>query len=174
MLKPLIMSLCLLFIGVFNVHASSLYIEKHVNEPVMVGKARYTYLLFDVYDAKLFAPKGIWSFEEPFALELTYLRNLSGQKIAVRSAEEIRDQGFEDELLLAGWYSQMKEIFPDVSSGSVITGVYLPNDETLFYHGDELIGRVQDPKFGRRFFGIWLSDKTSEPEFKNKLTGQIQ
>lgn len=168
------LSICLLFIGILNVHASPPIIDNHVHEPVMVGEARYTYLLFDVYDAKLFAPKGIWSFEEPFALELTYLRNLNGQKIAVRSAKEIRDQGFENELLLAGWYSQMKDIFPDVSNGSVITGVYLPNDETLFYHDGKLIGRVQDPKFGQRFFGIWLSDKTSEPEFKNKLTGRIQ
>lgn len=174
MLKPFFLSLCILFTGVFNVHASSFSIDEHVKEPATVGEARFTYLVFDVYDAKLLAPKGVWSFEKPFALELTYLRNLSGQKIAVRSAKEIRDQGFDNELLLAGWYSQMKDIFPDVSKGSVITGVYLPNDETLFYHGDELIGRVQDPKFGRKFFGIWLSDKTSEPEFRKKLTGLTQ
>jgi hypothetical protein len=174
MVRSFILSLSVCFLGAFNANASVDMIGKHVQSPAMVGEARYTYILFDVYDAKLFAPKGVWDFEKPFALELTYLRNLSGHKIADRSAKEIRNQGFSNEVQLAGWYSQMQEIFPDVSEGSMLTGVYQPDEETLFYHGDHLIGRIKDPEFGRWFFGIWLSENTSEPEFRRMLIGQAQ
>ena len=174
MVRSFILSLSLFVLGAFNAHASVDVIGKYVQSPAMVGEARYTYILFDVYDAKLFAPKGVWDFEKPFALELKYLRNLSGRKIAERSAKEIRNQGFSNEVQLAGWYSQMQEIFPDVSKGSVLIGVYQPNEETLFYNGEQLIGRVKDPEFGRWFFGIWLSENTSEPEFRRILMGQAQ
>lgn len=156
----------------FPAYAAAPLIQKAVPNAQISGTARYSYYIFDVYDATLYAPKGKWSLHEPFALSLKYLRTLDGQKIAKRSAEEMRAIGFSDEVTLASWYSQMVQIFPDVDKGTVLTGVYYPNNKTEFYKGKTLIGTVKDPRFGKWFFGIWLSKRTTEPDFRQALLGR--
>lgn len=138
----------------------------------IVGEGRFSYLFWDLYDASLHAPDGNWNNNKPYALKLRYLRNLDGHKIADRSAEEIRRQGFNDEAKLAAWHSQMKNIFPDVSKGTEIIGIHVPGEETRFYLGTSEIGLIKDPKFGKWFFGIWLSEKTSAPELRTSLLGR--
>jgi len=147
-------------------------IEEKVPDAEIVGQGRYSYLIWDLYDASLHAPKGTWEKTQPYALKLRYLRHLNGNKIADRSAEEIRKQGFNDEAKLAAWYAQMKKIFPDVQKGTEITGIYVPGQETKFYKDAEQIGSIKDPEFGKWFFGIWLSEKTSAPKLRTSLLGQ--
>ena len=138
-----------------------------------VGSGRFTYLLWDVYDATLYAPGGKWESSKPFALTLHYLRSIEGEDIADHSAEEIRQQGFENEVKLAGWYSQMKAIFPNVENGSTLTGMYVPNKPTRFFSNNKQIGVIHDPEFGEWFFNIWLSEKSSEPALRKKLLGML-
>lgn len=147
-------------------------IKKEVPEAEVVGQGRYTYMLWDLYDASLHAPQGTWEKTKPYALKLKYLRHLHGNKIADKSAEEIRKQGFGDEAKLAAWYAQMKNIFPDVKKGTEIIGIYMPGEETRFYKGTEEIGIIKDPEFGKWFFGIWLSEKTSAPKLRTSLLGR--
>ncbi len=146
-------------------------VEKYIPDAERVGEARFTYMLWDVYDATLHAPKGNLDKTKPFTLTLSYLRKLDGNAIAERSAEEIRGQGFKDEVKLAGWYSQMKKIFPDVDKDTKLTGVYIPNGTTRFYKNGQEIGEIRDPEFGKYFFGIWLDEKTSEPQLRRQLLG---
>lgn len=148
------------------------FIKNYVPDAMKSGTDRYTYMIFDVYDATLYAPQGKWTHNQPYALSLEYLRTLKGEKIAERSTQEMRDQGLSDEIKLAGWFSQMKEIFPDVRKGTVLTGVYIPEKETRFYKNDQPIGIVKDPEFGRWFFGIWLAENTTAPELRQNLIGK--
>ena len=158
-------------IGIAPSHAGD-HIYTHVPDAKIVGKARMSVFLWDVYDAVLYAPRGTWSKDKPFALKLNYLRRLNGKKIADRSAEEIRGQGFSNELKLATWHAQMRKIFPDVENGEAITGVFTDNGEALFYKDNNEIGRIADPEFSRAFFGIWLDEKTSEPALRRELLGK--
>ncbi len=152
-------------------YAASKNILSLVPDAQRVGTARFTYLLFSVYDASLYAPHGKWERDKPYALSLQYLRSLKGERIADRSVQEMRKQGFKDEVKLASWYTQMRDIFPDVHKDTVLTGVYQPNGVTVFYNNDQEIGGVTDPQFGVWFFGIWLAENTSEPEFRQQLIG---
>ncbi len=136
-----------------------------------VGQARMTVMLWDVYDATLYAPEGKWRQDKPFALQLSYLRHLEAKKIAMRSIEEMRGQGFSDEVKLATWYTQLQKIFPDVHAGVSITGVKTTTGETIFYKDNAEIGRINDPVFSTAFFNIWLGDKTSQPDLRRKLLG---
>jgi hypothetical protein len=147
------------------------YILSHVPQAAEIGSGRLTYLFWDVYDARLFTSKGASSVTPPYALSLTYLRDLEGEKIADRSIEEIRKQGFKDEVVLATWHQQMRELFPDVKKGTTLTGVLTSEGESLFYHNGKQIGYVKDPLFGEHFFGIWLNEKTSEPTLRQALMG---
>ncbi len=163
----------LMFVFVFGIYPSFAadQILKHIPDAKVVGQGRMSVLLWDVYDATLYGPEGSWSADKPFALKLNYLRKLNGKKIADRSVEEMRGQGFDDEVKLATWHAQMSKIFPDVIKGTEITGVYAKSGESIFYQNDQEIGRIKDPEFSRAFFDIWLNEKTSAPDLRAKLLG---
>lgn len=146
-------------------------VQQQIPNIQKVGEARLTYAFWDVYDAVLYAPNGSWDAEKPYALSLRYLRELDGDAIADRSVEEIKKQGFTQEKSLAEWHKQMLEIFPDVKEGTNLTAIFTSNKTTLFFHDGKPIGMVKDPLFGKHFFGIWLSKKTSEPALRKSLLG---
>lgn len=148
------------------------HINKYVKDAKVVGSGKLSYLLWDVYNATLYAPNGRWKRNKPFALSLSYLRAVTGKDIADRTVQEIRKLGFTNEVKLAAWYRQMKRIFPNVTKGSNLTGIYTPNSQTYFYRGKRQIGYIRDPEFGYWFFNIWLGKNTSQPDLKLKLTGR--
>lgn len=135
-----------------------------------VGEARFVKWLMHVYDATLWAADPRRPLESALALELRYARGLRGGDIADRSAEEMRRQGV-DEGKLARWLPAMKEIFPDVRRGDRLVGVLRANGTTRFFRDGRPIGDVDDPAFGRAFFGIWLREDTSEPDMRRALLG---
>lgn len=154
-------------------HASAAdYIQAYVPSAKPVGEGRLTVFFWDVYDATLYAPEGDLETDEPFALRLAYLREIPGKKIADRSIEEIRDQGMADEVKLATWHEQMRNIFPDVEEGVTLTGV--SDDGTAhFYFNGKKIGSIKDDEFTTAFFDIWLSKNTSAPSLRKKLLGAL-
>jgi len=147
------------------------YIRNYVPQAQKVGEGRLTVMVWDVYDAALYAPQGAWKKDEPFALQLSYLREIEGGKIADRSIEEMRAQGITDEVKLAAWHTQMRKIFPDVREGMILTGVYTKSGTTIFYKDGAEVGRVNDPEFSRAFFDIWLDESTNAPALRRKLLG---
>ena len=161
------------FLGVMPAYAFVEQIENYVPDAEKVGEGRMTYLFWDVYDAALYAPNGTWREEGPYALRISYLIDLDGGEIADRSVLEIRGQGFADEARLAAWQARMREIFPDVGEGVSLTGVNTGTGEAVFYRNDVEIGRIKDAEFSRAFFGIWLDEKTSEPDLRRKLLGAL-
>ncbi|MEO1078816.1 MAG: chalcone isomerase family protein [Pseudomonadota bacterium] len=136
-----------------------------------VGTARMQVLFWKVYDATLLAPQGEFQSEEPFALSLTYLRKLDGEKIAARSIEEMRKQGLDDEERLGRWYDLLANIIPDVNARDEIVGLAAEDGSTRFFLHGEPIGSVDEPGFTDAFFAIWLGEQTSEPELRNQLLG---
>jgi len=137
----------------------------------LVGKGRMTYLGFKVFDAELYAPGGTYRATAPFALKLIYLRNFKGEAIAESSVKEIRRQGGASAGQLSRWEDQMREIFPNVSRGQSITGVRTANGSALFYSGNRKLGKIADPAFTKKFFSIWLGNRTRNPQLKARLVG---
>lgn len=170
MRKYFSMFLAVFLLMPFTASASSPEIvQKYIADAEMVGEHRFTKYMFKVYDASLYAPKGVWNADAPFALSLTYLRNFDSGDIVRVSAKNMRQIGFEDEEKLSVWQNKMAEIFPDVSDGITITGIYTRDGTTVFYQDEQKIGSVDDPEFGAYFFGIWLNENTAEPRMRKKL-----
>ncbi len=147
------------------------FLQKYVPEAKEVGHGRLRVMLWDVYDATLYATQGQMQKDKPFALKLSYLRSFEGDKIADRSIQEMRSQGIKDEIKLADWHTQMKKIFPDVDKGVSLTGVLRQDGVSIFFENSREIGRITDPAFGSAFFNIWLSEKTNAPDLRRKLLG---
>jgi len=146
-------------------------LDAYMTRPQVVGSGVLSFWFADVYSAKLFAPDGVWKLSEPFALALTYERSLGSREICERTMQEIRGLGFNNELRLGAWFSELRAIIPDVQKGSVITGIRTKEGFVDFYKGDDLVGSIRDSDFAYWFFSIWLNEKTSEPELRRSLLG---
>ncbi len=146
-------------------------IQASVPGASVVGRGVLSYAFWDVYEATLYAPQGRFDPAKPVALSIAYYHAIDGKDIADRSVQEMRKQGFNDEIKLAAWNAQMKAIFPDVKDGTVLSAVYTPGDRTAFYNGNKAIGSIKGDDFGKLFFGIWLGERASEPELRRALLG---
>ena len=147
-------------------------VSKHVPNASLVGEGMFTFYFWDVYRASLYAPNRNYDHATPFALRLTYQRELEGKKIAQRSIDEMLKQQPLSKNVAEQWLSKMESIFPNVTEGDVLTGVAISEEETQFYFNGEYIDTIQDSNFTSRFFDIWLGEKTSEPKFRKLLLGK--
>lgn len=139
------------------------------------GSAKLRFLGMDIYEARLWTPSGFNAgayAQQPFALELIYQRGLSGKLIAERSIKEMRRQGSLGAEREQAWLDAMVQAFPDVKNGDRITGLHTPGVGARFWFNGQSRGAVRDADFSRTFFGIWLSDATSEPQLRAKLLGR--
>lgn len=127
---------------------------------------------FEVYDARLWTAPDFEVRQYPrhtFALELQYLRQLDGPAIAERSLEEMRRLAVIPQNKAQAWLDAMRRIFPDVARGDRIVGVHLPGQGAEFWLNDRRIGRVPEPQFAQLFLGIWLDERSSEPQLRARL-----
>ena len=140
----------------------------------LLGSGRLTFIGLAIYEARLWAGESFKaeSYEQaPLAIELDYARTLYGKLIAERSLDEMKRAGGISEAQAEGWLATLKQTFPDVAKGDRITGVFRPAESARFFLNGKAIGEVRDAEFARRFFGIWLSPKTSEPKLRLALLG---
>jgi hypothetical protein len=163
---------CALLTSIASAAAAAEPVMRKIPDAAVVGEGRLSFAFWDVYDATLYAPRGEMNQQAPFALSIRYMREIEGADIAERSVEEMRAQGFADETRLTSWNQQMKEIFPDVKDGTVLTAIFIPGGETMFYEDNTPVGTIKDAEFTRWFSDIWLSEKTSEPGLRRELLGQ--
>lgn len=137
------------------------------------GQGHLRFMGLSVYDIRLWSSAAsltanTWA-ERSLALEIQYTRALSGKRIAERSLQEMQRGGALSDELAQRWSQAMGAWFPDVKAGDRITGVYSPEEGTRFFHNARLTGHSTDKMFSQRFFGIWLSPWTSQPELRAAL-----
>ncbi|GLK88509.1 chalcone isomerase family protein [Pseudomonas turukhanskensis] len=142
-------------------------------EPALVGQGDFTWFGLRVYHARLWSGAPAVSWEQPFALELTYLRELSRDTLVEASLDEMRrlGAGSVDDAQLAAWGVELRKAFVDVQPGQRITGVYLPGKGGRFYVDSEFRHAVTDVDLSRAFFAIWLDTRTRNPQLRRELLG---
>lgn len=136
----------------------------------LLGHGHFRKLLWDVFDISLWIAGDQWSFNEPFALELRYVRDVKGEEIVEGTRDQWKHLEYPD-TMVSGWLSELNSVFPNVKKGDQLAGVYLPGKETRFFHNSRVVGMIADPEFGRAFFSIWLDPKTSQPKLREDLLG---
>ncbi|AOE85502.1 chalcone isomerase family protein [Pseudomonas sp. TCU-HL1] len=138
-----------------------------------VGTGQFKWFGFAVYEARLWSRDVSPTLDQPFALELTYRRELKRDDLVEISLEEMRRLGGKElnPKRLARWEYEMRQAFVDVVPGQSITGLYLPDRGCRFYVDGQLSREVADPDFARAFFAIWLDPRTRNPELRRRLLG---
>lgn len=147
-------------------------IANALGSPKRYGTSRLRFLAWDVYDISLwtethFEPANFIKF--PFALELTYLRAIKGLDIATQSLKEMQRLGPISKSQESQWLVSMQAAFPNVQAGDRLCGLHQPGQRVRFFHNGALRTEIEDAAFAPFFFGIWLSDKTSEPRLRSEL-----
>ncbi|TAG79132.1 MAG: hypothetical protein EAZ24_02935 [Burkholderiales bacterium] len=127
---------------------------------------------FQIYNSFLWTPGGeAFDPKKPFALDIQYLRNFEGRKLAERSIDEMRGQGVGNDTVYPKWLAEMTRVFPDVKPEDRLTGVFTSERTARFFHNGRFTGEVKDAEFAAAFFGIWLSENTSQPRLRERMLG---
>lgn len=135
------------------------------------GQASYSWLFFDVYDAKLWTRSKKDFFSRNLEFELAYKRSLKGSDIFKQTQKEILHAGHQ-EGKVKKWMSTIPNLFPDVKDGDKILASFDPQRGITFYLNHERkIGEITDLDFARAFLNIWLGEEASDQKFRNKLLG---
>ena len=125
-----------------------------------------------IYDARLWAGPQFEAADfgaHPLALELSYHRAFAGAAIAQRAIDEIERQGELTPAQAQRWRNALAAMLPDVQPGERLTGLYQPGQGMRLWRGQQALGAIDDAELARRFFGIWLSPRTSEPGLRSAL-----
>ena len=138
----------------------------------LIGKGRFTMLGLQVYDARLWALPGFKPEnlpDEPFALELVYLRDFKSKDIAERSLKEMRRSAVISQDQAKSWTGELLRLIPDIKKGDRVMGIHRPRAGARLLVNGKPSGEIADAEFARLFFGIWLSPKTSAPSVRAAL-----
>ncbi len=128
---------------------------------------------FQIYNAYLWTPNGAaFDQKKPYVLDIHYLRTFSAKQLAERSIDEMRDQGVGHDGVYRKWIAEMQRVFADVKEGDRLTGVATAARTAKFFYNGTYRGEIADADFTDAFFGIWLSEKSSQPRMRNQLLGK--
>jgi hypothetical protein len=135
-----------------------------------VGSGEFTWFGLRLYTARLWASGPVGDWQQPFALELLYHRDLSRDTLVQASLEEMQRMGAAPSAL-EDWRKAMQSAFVDVRPGMRITGLYLPGQGCRFYVDGVMRREIADPVFARAFFAIWLDERARDPKLRQRLLG---
>lgn len=152
-----------------------------LDDMVEVGRGEMRWFGIDLYEARLLSRDGEYLPADdagPLALEITYRRNISRDRLVSTTEREWRRLeaalGIKGDQRVEGWLDALAEIWPDVSPGDRILAVREASGATRFYGNDGLLGIVEDPAFGPAFLGIWLHPDTRARDLRAALIGAAQ
>jgi hypothetical protein len=125
-------------------------IQRLWNAPRLQGQATLRFMGMNIYHARLWVGENFraqaWQ-EYSLALELQYLRGLSGSRIAQRSLQEMQRNTRMSEDRKNRWAQAMNRLFPDVKAGDRITGCYTESglEPARFFLNGQLLGTLEPP-----------------------------
>ncbi len=141
----------------------------------LVGQAELKFFFWNVYEARLYSDSGSFVFSEtrPFALELQYKRQFSSQQLIEETRKQWQAIGIDTETEdNASRLNTLASLLGDVDNGDIITLYVDAQGASNFYFNGRLLGTIADSAFTEQFAAIWLSEKTTRPDFRDNLIRQ--
>ncbi len=148
-------------------------IYQDFKQPTILGKNRFRYFGFHVYDIKtVIEEKEVLNLKDPskIAICIDYNREISKEDLIEASLFEIENiiGSKKLETLKAKYTKIFDQIYSNVKDGD--QKVAIRNDNTLkLYYNNKLVGNIKDELFARLFMGIWLDEKASHKKMRKNL-----
>lgn len=170
----LLATLFLVFYAILAIGAAHAACRNDIAEVKLIGQGEFCIMGFCLYHAQLLAQRPQEGFTAPFALSLTYKRNIKGSRLVDAGIDEIRRQASTPVPVetLNAWRADMTRAFPDVAPGDEICGVFIPHKGVRFYSNGTLRSEIDDPGFAEAFFNIWLAPNTRASSLRRALLGE--
>jgi hypothetical protein len=142
-------------------------------QAVALGGGDLRWLGLRIYRATLWAEQQPFQPALPFALQLSYYRSISRQRLVQTSMDEIRrlNRASIDDATFARWEAVLNNAFTDVVAGDQLIGVYAPGHGMRLYSQQSLLADIGDAQLARAFFAIWLDEATRDPGLRRQLLG---
>lgn len=171
----------LLLVGACSLNSGVLWaIQQPQNVPAIasfdqyqtVGEGKYSYWLWDLYQARLATPSGKFiDYQQsvPLLLELRYLRDISKTEFVEATVDQWRIQADGVQKQHKLWAGELTTLWRDVKKGDMLSAELHADGLISFYFNQQLLGKTKDAALGPAFFDIWLSEKTTAPELRQLL-----
>jgi hypothetical protein len=139
----------------------------------LIGSGELSWFGFRIYRASLWSNQSGFDPGQPFALELTYQRHISRQRLVDVSIKEMRRLTGErySEAQFQRWEADMQHAFIDVQDGDQLIATFVPGMGCRFYNRHGLLAEVRDQEFAQAFFAIWLDPRSKDEQLRKRLTG---
>lgn len=137
----------------------------------LLGEGTFSWTVFKLYRARLFITGDGYVADQPFILELCYLRNLPAEMIISASLQELTRLRNPSTELLQTWSDALHHIVPDVGLNDRLIGCFIPGQTVKFYSANAMLGEVSDPVFAEGFAAIWLDPETRSTTLRESLLG---
>ena len=136
----------------------------------LVGEGQFSAFFLDIYHAKLEAAAPEFRFPEsaPYRLTLTYQRNIPAARLVEETGKQWRRQGVRAR---PEWLAQLHDCLPSIRRGDTLSLLVTPARDSQLFHNGRLLAQISDSEFTDAFAGIWLSERTTRPEFRQTLLG---
>ncbi|MYM26447.1 hypothetical protein GTP46_27850 [Duganella sp. FT135W] len=138
-----------------------------------LGGGDMTWFGLRIYRATLWSASRPFDAAQPFALQLSYYRSISRERLVRTSIDEIRrlSPAPLPAPTLTRWEALLNTAFVDVADGDELTGVYLPGSGMRLYDRQRLLAEVNDEALARAFFDIWLNPDSRDQRLRQRLIG---
>lgn len=143
---------------------------------VAIGNGELRWFGLRIYNAALWSGRQPFDPSARFAMQLTYHRSISRERLVQTSVDEMRRLGTapSQPTVLAQWENQLRKAFVDVAAGDQLIGVNLPGYGMRLYDHRKLVADIPDPDLARAFFGIWLNEASRDQALRRQLLGGRQ
>jgi len=138
-----------------------------------VGAGELRWFGLRIYHAALWSERQPFDPDARFALQLTYYRSISRERLVQASMDEMRRLGNapREAATQERWAAQLRQAFTDVEGGDQLIGVYLPGHGMRMYDRNKLLADMPDPQLAQAFFAIWLHPASRDQDLRRKLLG---
>jgi cell wall-associated NlpC family hydrolase len=150
------------------------WLGKEIGKPLRLqGEGTLRIIGFRIYNARLWVPGAGFTFDNDFALDITYAQGTDKQGLVLATVPELGRFMPPNSPKLDQWTNDLRRVYPDIEAGDRFIAVWRKDQNvTRFFHNDKPTGDVMGVDFGKAFFSIWLDPQTRRPELRRALLSE--
>ena len=149
---------------------SEAIISKYLGNNFLVGKANYSFLFWNIYDAELYSTSNKFNADE-LAIILKYNRSIDKETLVKETITDIKEQKTITKQQEENWKTLLESIYIDTKTNKKFIAIKI-NNKSIFYYNNKKLHESFDEEFNQLFFDIWLRSNSKNPDFTKTLLGQ--
>ncbi|MCA3026533.1 MAG: chalcone isomerase family protein [Rhodocyclaceae bacterium] len=150
------------------------WLTKEVGKPIRLqGEGTLRIIGFAIYNARLWVPGSGFTYDNDFALDITYRQRTDKQGLVLATVPELGRFMTTNSAKLDAWTNDLKRVYPDIEVGDRFIAIWRKDQNaTRFCHNDKPTGDIMGADFAKAFFAIWLDPLTRRPELRRALLSE--